>query len=148
MLLRKISSIAFPLLAFTAGALYLSGCHGHGGFCMRSSPEKRAEHITKRIAKELDLTDSQKSKLDKVKDDILARKGEFSSLHGGLKEVFLTQLRSGAVDQGTLNQGFEERETKMKELRGFLIVEFAEFHALLDAAQREKLATRLEEYCR
>ncbi len=148
MLLRRISKIAFPLLAITAGALFLSGCHGHGGFCMRSSPEKRAEHITKRIGKELDLTDAQKAKLDKIKNDILARKGEFSAVHAGLQDVFMTQLRSETVDQGKLNQSFEEREAKMKELRGFLITEFAEFHAMLDASQREKLAGKLQEYCR
>jgi periplasmic protein CpxP/Spy len=147
MLVRRFVRIAFPLLAITAGALFLSGCHGrHCGW--NSSPEKKADHIVKRISKELDLTPDQKTKLDKIKVDVLARKADFQSVHAGLREVFLTQLRSPKLDEAKLNQGLEDREAKMKELRGFLVTELAEFHAILDSTQREKLASRIQGYCR
>jgi Spy/CpxP family protein refolding chaperone len=148
MLIRRITRIAFPLLAITAGALFLSACHGRHACGWGGSPEKRAEHITKRISKELDLTAEQKTKLEKIKTDILARKSEFTNIHGGLKEMFLGQIRSPSVDKDKLNQGFEEREAKVKELRTFLISEFAEFHGMLDASQKEKLASKMQGYCR
>ncbi len=152
MFIRRFSRIAFPLLAVTAGAMMLSSCQKHHcgwNHCgWNSSPEKRAEKITKHIAKELDLSTEQKAKLDKIKGEILAKKGEFSSLHFGLQQEFLSQLQSSAMDQDKLNRGFEERELKMKELRMFLIGELAQFHAMLDATQRAKLTSRLQEYCR
>ena len=147
MLARRFFRFAFPVLAITAGAIFLSGCHRrHCGW--NASPEEKANHITKKIAKELDLTAEQKTKLDKIKADILARKGEFTAVHAGLKETLMGQIRAPSVDQSKLNQGLEDREAKIKELRGFMVAEFAEFHAMLDSAQREKLASKLERHCR
>ncbi len=147
MLVRRFCRIAFPLLAITAGALFLAGCRGrHCGW--HSSPEQKADHIVKRIGKELNLTPEQKTKLDKIKVEVLSRKADFQSIHAGMREVFLTQLRAPKVDEAKLNQGLEDREAKIKELRGFLVTEFAEFHDLLDSTQREKLASHIEGYCR
>jgi Spy/CpxP family protein refolding chaperone len=150
MLVRRMLRFAFPVLAITAGALFLSGCRGrHCGW--HASPEEKADHITKRIAKELDLRPEQKTKLDKIKTDILARKADFQAVHAGFREIALGQIRSASVDQAKLNQNLEEREAKIKELRTFLVAEFAEFHAMLDPAQREKLASKLEKlerHCR
>lgn len=146
MLVRRILRFALPVAALTAGAMLMSGCHKNHG-CSRS-PEDKAAWISKRIGKELDLTPEQKTKLDKIKGDILARKADFQSVHAGLKEMALGQIRSGSVDQAVINQGFDDREAKMKELRTFMVAEFAEFHAMLDPAQREKLAAKLEKHCR
>ncbi len=147
MVVRKIFRFAFPVLAITAGAFFLSGCRGrHCGW--NSGPEQKADWIVKRIAKELDLRPEQKTKLDKIKVDILARKADFQAVHAGLSELAMGQLRAASVDQAKLNQGLEDREAKIKELRGFLVAEFTEFHDVLDSAQREKLASKLERHCR
>ena len=147
MLVSRMLRFAFPVLAITAGALFLSGCRGrHCGW--NSSPEQKADRIVKKIAGELDLRPEQRTKLEKIKTDILARKADFSAVHAGFREVALGQIRADTVDQAKLNKGLEDREAKMKELRGFLVGEFAEFHDILDSAQREKLASKLERYCR
>jgi hypothetical protein len=142
MLFTPFARFAFPFLAVAAGALLLSGCHGHHG--RHGSPEDKAEWITRRLAKELDLTEAQKSRLDKVKGDVLARKDDFRALHAGFHQDVLSQLRAGSVDEAGLNRSLEEREAKVREMRTFLVSEFAEFHGILDAGQREKLAARLE----
>lgn len=147
MLVRRMFRFAFPVLAITAGALFLAGCRGrHCGW--NSSPEQKADRIAKKIAGELDLRPEQKTKLDKIKADILARKADFSAVHAGFRDLMLGQIRAATVDRAKLNQGLEDREAKMKDLRGFLVGEFAEFHDMLDSAQREKLASKLERYCR
>lgn len=147
MVIRRIFRFAFPVLAITAGALFLSGCRGrHCGW--HSSPEQKADRIAKRIAKELDLRPEQRTKLDKIKTDILSRKADFQAVHAGFGELALGQIRAATVDPSKLNQGLEEREAKMKELRSFLVAEFTEFHDMLDPAQREKLASKLERFCR
>jgi Spy/CpxP family protein refolding chaperone len=147
MVIKRIFRFAFPVLAVTAGALLLSGCRGrHCGW--NSSPEQKADKIVKRIAKELDLRPEQKTKLDKIKTDILARKADFQAVHAGFRELALGQIRAATVDTAKLNQGLEEREAKIRDLRGFLVAEFTEFHDVLDSAQREKLASKLERHCR
>ncbi len=146
MLVRRFSKFAFPLVAIAAGAFLLAGCHGrHCGW--KNRPEQKAEHIVKRLAKELDLNEDQKTKLDKIKTEILLRKADFKVVHSGIHDEIFSQLKASSVDQGKLNQAFEDREAKMKELRTFLISEFAEFQAILTPNQREKLVAKLQEFC-
>lgn len=149
MQVRRFFRYAFPLAALAAGALALSGCNHRCG--MGKSPEKKADHIAKKLASELDLSAEQKLKLDKIKLDLLGRKGDFQSIHGGMKDLVLGQLRAGSVDTAAVNKGLEDREAKMREMRGFLVAEFSEFHAMLTPAQREKLAVHIEKmgrHCR
>jgi periplasmic protein CpxP/Spy len=147
MSLPRFMRFVIPMAAVTAGMLLFAGCHRD--HCRRGgTPEEKAEKITKRIAKELKLTQDQKGKLEKIKGDILARKADFQAMHGGLRDLALGQIRSESVDQDALNRNLEDREAKMKELRSFMVAEFAEFHAMLDPAQREKLAGHLERHCR
>lgn len=149
-MVRRFFRYAFPLAALAAGALAISGC-GHHRCGWSKSPEEKADHIAKKLASELDLSADQKLKLDKIKLDLLGRKGDFLAVHAGMKDMLLGQLRAGSVDTAAINKGLEDREAKMKDMRGFLVSEFSEFHAMLTPAQREKLAVRLEKmgrHCR
>ncbi len=142
MLVRRFFRIAFPLLAVTGAAFLLSGCHRRCGWS--ASPEDKANYIAKQVASELNLNAEQKIKLDKIKADLLSRKGDFQAVHAGFKDMMLGQFRATTLDTAKVNAGLDEREAKIKELRGFLVGELAEFHAMLDSTQREKLASRLE----
>ena len=142
MKVRRILKFALPIAALAAGALMLSGCHRGCGW--KSSPEEKADYIAKKMASELNLNAEQKLKLDKIKSDLLARKADFTAIHAGFKDMLLGQFRAATLDTAKVNAGLDEREAKMKELRGFLVAELAEFHAMLDSTQREKLAARLD----
>lgn len=145
MITRRLFRFAPAVLAVTAGALLFAGCRGH--HCgWKASPEEKAERVAGRLAKELDLNDTQKAKLDGIKNDLLARKGDFSALKEGFHGEVLKQMRAGAVDANQLNLDLEQREAKAKELRALLVAKFAEFHAILGPAQREKLASRVEKH--
>ncbi len=93
------------------------------------------------------MNEDQKTKLDKIKTEILMRKADFTAVHMGIHDEIFSQLKAPSVDQAKMNQVFEDREAKMKELRTFLIGEFAEFQALLTPIQREKLVAKLQEFC-
>lgn len=147
MIIRRLFRFTPAVLAVTAGALLLAGCH-HRNCGWHASPEAKADKVAGRLAKALDLTDSQKAKLDAIKADILARRADFRALHEGFHGEVLAQIRAGTVDTAALNRGLEGREAKMRELRAFLVAKFAEFHAVLDPAQREKLASRIEKHRR
>jgi periplasmic protein CpxP/Spy len=146
---RRFFRFAVPVVALTGAAFLLSGCHRRCGW--QHSPQERADWAAKKIASELGLDAGQKAKLDTIKAALLAREADFKAVHAGLKEMLIGQIRAGSVDSAALDKGLEEREAKMKDLRGFVIAEFAEFHALLTPAQREKLAAKLEKmdhHCR
>lgn len=145
MLIRRLFRFSPAVLAVAAGAFLMAGCrHHHCGW--NASPEEKAAKVTHRIAKELDLSDAQKSSLEAIKNDVLARKADFSSLKEGFHAEALAQIRAGSVDVDKLNADLSDREAKAKELRAFLVTKFAEFHAILEPAQREKLAARLEKH--
>jgi Spy/CpxP family protein refolding chaperone len=139
---RRFFRIAFPLAALAGAVFLLSGCHRRCGW--HHSPQEKADWIAKKVASELGLDAAQKAKLDTIKAALLARQADFRAVHAGFKDLLIGQIRASAVDTAKLTQGLEEREAKIKELRGFLVAEFAEFHAMLTPAQREKLAAKLE----
>lgn len=142
MVVRKMFKFVPALMVVAAGTLLLAGCHR--GHCGWSTPEEKAEKVTKRLAKELDLSEPQRAKLDALKDDVLSRKADFKAIKDGFHGLMLGQLRAGSVDQALVNQDLETREAKAEEMRAFLVSKLAEFHAILEPAQREKLAARLE----
>jgi protein CpxP len=58
-----------------AGALVGAGCHRH------HTPSERADWMTGKIAKHLDLDDQQKAKLAVVKDEVIAARAESQQEH-------------------------------------------------------------------
>lgn len=145
MMIRRLFRFTPVALVVAAGAFLMAGCHrphcGWGG-----TPEEKADKVAGRLAKHLDLDEAQKSRLDAIKNDLLARKGDFQALKEGFHAEALSQIRSGSVDVDKLNADLSDREAKARELRAFLVAKFAEFHAILEPAQREKLAARLEKH--
>ena len=145
MMIRRLFRFAPALLVVAAGTFLMAGCrHPHCGF--GKTPEEKADKVAGRLAKELDLDESQKSRLDAIKNDILSRKDDFKALKDGFHAEALAQIRAGSVDVDRLNADLSGREAKAQELRAFLVGKFAEFHAVLEPAQREKLAARLEKH--
>lgn len=145
MTIRRLFRFAPAVLVVAAGAFLMAGCrHPHCGW--GGSPEEKADKVAGRLAKELGLTEAQKSRLDAIKNDVMARKGDFKALKEGFHAEAVAQIRAGSVDVDKLNADLSEREAEAKELRAFLVAKFAEFHAILEPAQREKLAQRLEKH--
>lgn len=145
MIIRRAFRFAPALMAAAAGVLLLGACKGrHCGW--HGSPEEKADRMVGRLSRKLDLDERQRAALDAIKDDLLARKDDFRAVHDGLHAEALGALRSGAVDTAALNRSLEAREEKMRELRALLVEKFAAFHAVLEPAQREKLAERLESH--
>ena len=128
------------------GTILFSNCHHRPYGFFHGSHQKKADWITKRIAKELKLNDQQKAKLDQIKNEVLAKHGDFKEIHNGMYEAFLTEVKSESANQDKLNQLFLDREAKMKEMRSFMIEKFAEFHEILTPGQRAKLAEKMEKF--
>ncbi len=143
---RKILISGLLLMVVGIGVFFMSGCRRHACSFHRATPEKRAEWMVKRISSELDLNDSQKKEVNRIKDEILAKKKGYKNDHHQMYEAVLAQVKGESVDEALLNQLFQDKEAQFKEMRGFMISKFAEFHKILTPAQREKLAKKMNEF--
>jgi protein CpxP len=139
-MVKKIFIMSMAVIA-AGGILFATGCAHR---C--KTPEKRAEWIVDKIKNKLDLSKEQVTEVNKIKDEILAKRDEFKSLHEGVYETVLKEIRSDKIDVNGINQLLSAKEVKFKELRIFMISEAAKFHAVLTPEQREKLAKELEEH--
>lgn len=141
-MVKKIFIISMGVIA-AGGILFSTGC-GCARRC--STPEKKAEWIVDKIKNKLDLSGEQVTEVNKIRDEILAKRDEFKGLREGFYESMLKEIRSDKFDKNAVNQLLAEKEIKFKELRSFMISEAAKFHAILTPEQREKLAEELEEH--
>jgi len=143
---HKILIIGLLLIAIVIGAFFMSGCHRRACTFHRASPEKGAEWVVKRLSSELDLNEKQKKEVNRIKDEILAKRKGFQDDHHQMFETILNQVKSESVDEARLNQLFQDKEAQFKEIRNFMISKFTEFHKILTPAQREKLASKMNEF--
>ena len=126
------------------GIAVLVGCHPHGAHCGHQGfHEKMPVLLQKMISVELELTDEQEALLEDIVNDVADRHREMEGEHGVLFDAVLSEVRSDGVDQDKLNSLFEGKESRIPEMRSFLIGKFTEFHGILTLDQREKLAEHM-----
>lgn len=78
-------------------ALFVGGCSRH-----YRSPEKRAEFVVKKINSELDLNDSQKKELYRIKDEILSKRKELKLQGPRIPAEVLAEFRQPTLDEKKL----------------------------------------------
>jgi protein CpxP len=121
-------------------------CHRfYRNHCMPSH-KKAAQWIIKKLSKNLDLNEEQKKELNRIKDEISAKHQQLKSDHQEILNAVLLQIKNDKVDEAALNEIFDSKEEKIKEMRSFLIAKLAEFHSILTPAQRDKLAQHIKKY--
>jgi len=132
-------------LLLLVGIIFFTGCKRyfcHGRHC--NSPEKHGKKIVKKISKELDLSEGQISKLETIKDEVMAKKADFRGLKEGVFDEILWQTKSETVDKDRIDALFNKKEEEFKEMRNFMTTKYIEFHDMLNQDQREKLAAKME----
>jgi len=136
---RTKKTIAFTtLLGFI---LLATGC---GMF--HKSPEERAEWITYKIAKKMDLNETQKTKLNQLKDQILLSR---KTLKGDKKkhhEQLLTMLDSPVLEQEKLSLMIDEIVFAAQKEKPALISALGDFYDSLSDEQRKKLKEKMERH--
>jgi len=137
-MLKRRMTIAIMLM--TVAALMVSGCH--------RSPEQRAEYMVKHIASELKLDDSQKARMEKIKDEFLARRPEMSKMRDETVKEANELMRSPEIDKARLNALQEKNKAFADDMIGFVVAKFAEIHDMLTPEQRDKLVTLIEKHHR
>lgn len=115
-----------------ATALTASACHRH------HTPSERADWMTGKVAKHLDLDDQQKAKLAAVKDKILAARADSQNEHRVLMDELLAQIQSERLDQAKAAQLIEQHHQLASRTMIRALPEVAEWHASLRSDQKAK----------
>ncbi len=120
-------------------------CSGHQHRKYHHAPiEKRAEWISKKITKKLELDDNQKKVLDKIKNEIVQKSREMRGTRKLIFKELLSQVKEDELDKEKLNKLINSQQKKIKKFRIFLIDKAHEFHKVLKPEQKQKLYNFLE----
>lgn len=145
----RIKNILFPVFALILGLTFASAQsdddpHGMGSGMRNMDPQKMADRITEKLAKELNLNADQKTKLHQLIADGMEQMKEMRPMQGEMHGELMKQMRSASLDTAAINKEFETRQEKMRAMHAMHIQHFAELHAMLTPEQRNKLADFIE----
>ena len=123
-----------------AGALVGAGCHRH------HTPSERADWMTGKIAKHLDLDDQQKAKLIAVRDEMVAARAESKQEHKAIMEDVITQVQGDRLDQAKLIQLMDRHQVDQKRVMQRVLPKVAEWHATLRPEQKAEAVEHLRRW--
>ncbi len=135
---RIFKAVAGMLLI--AGALAASACH------RPHSLADRAEWMTGKIAKHLELDDRQTAALHSVKAVALAARAEAREEHRALLEEVIAQVRSDRLDQEKLAQLLERHHALQGRLAARVLPKVAEWHAGLRPEQKAEAVEQIRRW--
>ncbi|MGH7231543.1 MAG: Spy/CpxP family protein refolding chaperone [Nitrospiraceae bacterium] len=133
-----IATLALAVLVM--GALSVSACHRH------RSPAERTDRMAGKIAKELDLNDEQKGKLEAVKAEFLAAQAQMRKEHEALFDGLLAQVQADQLDQAKLLQLFERHQALGARVAPGVVAKVADFHASLTPKQKAEAVEHLKHF--
>jgi Spy/CpxP family protein refolding chaperone len=128
------------------GAVFLATVFVYCKPWKNKTPEERADTLTKRITKELELNQAQIGTLTKIKEEMLAKhtadKAERDAQFKTLTEI----VRAQAIDRSKLSD-LKKRHVAMRDNAEELFLDkIIELHKVLTPEQRVKAAEALVKY--
>jgi periplasmic protein CpxP/Spy len=135
MLKHKLTNLTV-LMALSA--LVVTGCY--------RTPEQRAEYYVQHMAKELKLDDAQKAKLEKIKEEFLARRPEMAKMREETVKEANELMRSSEIDKTKLEALTSKNQAQVDDMIRFISAKFTEIHDMLTPEQRDKLVTMIEKH--
>ena len=135
--MRRVLIVLGVMTVLTAGA-----CRNW----KHKSPEERAEWVTKRITKELDLNDGQKQTLTAIKNDLLAKHTAEKSERDAQLKQFTELMRKDTVDAAKLADLKKKHQQMRDRAEEYFLTKLVEFHKVLTPELRNKSADLLQKH--
>ena len=143
-----------PFIKLVVIALFGLGILGVAAGCVHrfahKSPEERAAWIVKNIGEELKLNEAQTGKLNALKDELLAVRGDFRKQRGETQKAIGELLSQPTLDQPRVLAMIKERTQEVDDKAPRVVAAFASFYDSLTPEQqktlRDKVAERMERY--
>ncbi len=132
------SKFATVFVLAAMAAFVLTGCY--------RTPEQRAERFVAYMVSELGLNDNQKAQLEKIKDELLAKRPEMAKMREETVKEANELMRSADIDKTRLDALVEKNQVQANDMLRFVAAKFIEIHDMLTPEQREKLVAHIEKY--
>lgn len=114
--------------------------------CKHKNPEQKAQKITKRIGKKLELTPEQKEKLEKVKNKMLAVLNQKKSTKEDFNKDVKKLLIQSKMSESEIKSLLDKRRNSIDQALPEVLPEIIDFHASLNDEQKEKLVFFVEKF--
>ena len=135
---RKYIIPIIVLFAVLSG-LVIAGCY-------HKTPGQRAEYMVKHLVSALSLNAEQTAKLEKMKDDFLAKRPDIQKMRAESLADIKEMMLSPQLDPEKLKARTEKIEAHANDMITFLSAKFADLHDMLTPDQRVKLVAEMEKY--
>ena len=135
MLKNRITNL---IILMALSVLVVTGCY--------RTPEQRAESFVQHMAKDLKLDDSQKAKLEKTKDELLARRLEMTKMREETVKEANELMISSEIDKAKLDALTAKNRAQVDDMIQFVSAKFTEIHDMLTPEQRNKLVSMIEKH--
>jgi Spy/CpxP family protein refolding chaperone len=129
--------------------LFIIGGIAGFGFA-KSSLDKFREHgpfgfMSERIITELNLTEQQKTEVNKIRDEVSAKMDANRQKRQGMAQEMENMFRGDTFDSQKALELTKQHEADREEMHTFMIDEMAKFHSILTPEQRNKAADMMKE---
>ncbi len=150
--MKKILAAAGVAAAIALGFVALTGFHGGcGGHGHPRDPAQLAALVTDRVndvLDDLDATPDQRTRIDAVKDRLLADAQKARAGHEEVHAALLGEWKADAPDAKKLHALVDERIEALRGMAHEAVDAGVEVHGILTPAQREKVAKKAERWHR
>jgi periplasmic protein CpxP/Spy len=139
---KKAVIIAFLVVLLVGGIASL-------GFAKNSFDKFRGHgpfgFMSERIIKELNLNEQQKTEVNKIRDEVKAKRDANRQKRQEMAQEMENMFRGETFDKQKALDFAKQREANREEMRSFMVDEMAKFHSILTPEQRNKAADLMKE---
>jgi len=114
--------------------------------CFRHSPEQKAEWVTERITSRLELDETQKQKLDALKDEIMRARKDLQTDRESSFEQARDLVTREVLDKDAARALFDQKHQKFAVYADPVLDRLADFHASLNAPQKQQIAEFMDKH--
>ncbi len=137
---KKISIISISIFLVSL----VLGVYGCKKYRKWRTFEGRADITANKLVRYLDLTDTQKATVMRIKNEIIAKRNENKNFRLEMQRGFIAQVRSSAIDRAKAEKQLKRLFEQKQKLQKFYLDKIIEFHSILTPELRNKLAGKLE----
>ncbi len=102
-------------------------------------------YMMNKITKDLNLTAQQKADVDKLKDEIKAKRESMKKDRSGGMDDFANAFKQDKLDKETLKSIEQKHEADRQEMKDFMMDELVKFHDILTPDQRNQVVEKMKE---
>ena len=131
-------------IVLTAGTLLITGVAACNHGMYHGSAEERGEWIVQKVSKELELNETQRTRLAEVKDEFLDMRSTMRSDRAQMQQEVLAMLQQPTLDRDRVSTIVNQKIATINSRSPDIIDAIGNFYDSLDDSQRAELREFIE----